>query len=76
MTLKLSDAVRARTLEVFSSLQGEGPRVGERQVFVRLGGCNLHCDYCEEPDTNPIPSGNVWSAAKVKAANLLLHRRR
>lgn len=67
-SLKLSDEGRARMVEVFSSIQGEGPRLGERQVFVRLGGCNLRCDYCDEPDTIPIPSGRVWSSAKVRAA--------
>lgn len=66
-SLKLSDESRARLVEIFSSLQGEGPRLGERQIFVRLGGCNLSCDYCDEPDTIPIPSGLVKSAEYVKA---------
>ena len=64
--LKLSDGRNARIVEVFSSLQGEGIRLGERQVFVRFGGCNLRCDYCDEPDTIPIPSGEVWSLKRTQ----------
>ena len=66
--LKLSDEGAARVVEVFSSLQGEGTQLGQRQIFVRLGGCNLHCDYCDEPATIPIPSGEVWSRRKVSDA--------
>lgn len=75
-SLKLSDESRARVVEIFSSLQGEGPHLGERQIFARLGGCNLHCDYCDEPDTIPIPSGLVRSAEYVKASiEALAHAR-
>lgn len=36
--------------EIFSSLQGEGPYLGKRQIFVRFGRCNMHCGYCDETD--------------------------
>ena len=33
--------------EIFSSIQGEGPYVGVRQIFLRLPRCNLTCPYCD-----------------------------
>lgn len=35
--------------EIFASIQGEGPYVGYKQLFVRFCNCNLKCNYC---DTN------------------------
>lgn len=32
-----------RISEIYLSVQGEGPRVGEPTVFIRFAGCNLRC---------------------------------
>src|ERR1700674_1282213 len=38
--------------EVFGpTFQGEGPSIGRRCSFLRLGGCNLHCSWCDTPYT-------------------------
>lgn len=39
--------MEAKINEIFSSIQGEGPVVGYKQLFIRFCGCNLHCDYCD-----------------------------
>ena len=41
--------MEASISEIFCSVQGEGPYVGSRQVFVRFTGCNLDCPYCDTP---------------------------
>ncbi len=50
-TLEHSDkkiqTLSAPLQEVFSSIQGEGIYVGQRQVFVRFAHCHLKCHYCD-----------------------------
>jgi organic radical activating enzyme len=39
--------MKTKICEIFSSIQGEGPVVGYKQLFIRFSGCNLKCDYCD-----------------------------
>ncbi len=45
----------ASLYEIFSSIQGEALRVGERHLFVRLAGCDLSCAYCDTPASRRVP---------------------
>jgi organic radical activating enzyme len=38
-------------VEIFSSVQGEGPYVGASTLFVRFGACDLRCRWCDSPHT-------------------------
>lgn len=54
-TATSSRAATANTLvvsEVFGpTIQGEGPHTGRQVGFIRFGGCNLHCSWCDTPYT-------------------------
>lgn len=36
-----------RVIEIFDSIDGEGIFTGCLATFVRLGGCNMRCSYCD-----------------------------
>lgn len=41
----MTDKVKIK--EIFASIQGEGPFIGYKQLFIRFCGCNLICNYCD-----------------------------
>jgi organic radical activating enzyme len=40
-------------VETFHSLQGEGAWAGSSAFFIRLGGCDVHCPWCDQKETWP-----------------------
>ncbi|NJM66215.1 MAG: 7-carboxy-7-deazaguanine synthase QueE [Acaryochloris sp. RU_4_1] len=48
---------RANLVEMFSAIQGEGLNVGTRQIFIRFGGCDLRCQFCD--------SAHTWFANQI-----------
>jgi len=41
------ESMKYKVVEIFSSMNGEGPLAGELAVFIRFAGCNLQCAYCD-----------------------------
>ncbi|NES87155.1 MAG: 7-carboxy-7-deazaguanine synthase QueE, partial [Moorea sp. SIO2B7] len=60
-------------VETFYSVQGEGAWTGVNAFFIRLGGCDVHCPWCDTKQSwNPKlhPQRNVRELAQeVTAAN-------
>lgn len=54
--------IKADILEIYSSIQGEGPFMGIRQIFVRFAKCNLKCRFC---DVEPVFSAKEFSVNKL-----------
>lgn len=46
---RVSEPLHLDIVNIFYTIQGEGPYVGRPAIFIRLAGCNLQCPGC---DTN------------------------
>lgn len=57
-------------MEHFYTLQGEGVYTGAAAYFIRLGGCDVGCVWCDVKDSWPIDTHPVFSIAEIVATVL------
>ena len=50
--LKDHDGLSLDVVEVFPTIQGEGPFAGRPATFIRLAGCHLKCSFCDTDFTS------------------------
>jgi len=63
----------AQLHEVFNSIQGEGPWIGQRQIFVRFAGCTIRCRYCDTLDAVQIQGEQTipqFCSAQITASSI------
>ncbi len=53
-----------KVVEIFSSINGEGPRAGQLAIFVRMQGCNLDCRYCDTAWANEEDCRFHWTSSE------------
>lgn len=75
----ISDGTLLPVAESFYSIQGEGANTGKAAWFIRLGGCNVRCPWCDSPSTwdaerHPLRSiGDIVSEiASTPAVNVVI----
>lgn len=51
-------------VEIFSSINGEGPRSGQLALFIRMQGCNLDCGYCDTRWANEEDCRSHWTSTE------------
>ncbi len=66
--MRLLGYEKMRLIEIFYSMQGEGPAMGRPATFVRLADCNLRCEGC---DTDKEPTRIIALSALLEEIKLL-----
>ena len=68
--------IRTCVKEIFTSIQGEGPYVGYKQLFIRFCKCNLTCNFCDtdfladEKTKNYTPEELVTTTKELNLTNI------
>src|ERR1700759_1741372 len=58
----MKETIHLPVMEHFYTLQGEGFHQGKAAYFIRLGGCDVGCVWCDVKDS--------WDAAKHPLLNI------
>ena len=58
INLKINEGTLLPLMEAFYTIQGEGFYKGSAAYFIRLGGCDVGCHWCDvkeswDPDIHP-----------------------
>lgn len=64
-------AVPYLVIETFTSIQGEGTRIGRLSTFLRLANCNLACTWCDT--TYSWKKGEMVEPTRMNAHELAAH---
>lgn len=52
-------------IDMFYSLQGEGRNTGMAAYFIRLSGCNVGCDFCDEKRAWSVNNSPMLSISQI-----------
>lgn len=64
----MSEAAPIRVSEIFGpTIQGEGVLIGEPTVFVRAGGCDYRCVWCDTPHAVDASFRDEWRPLSAQA---------
>jgi organic radical activating enzyme len=71
-TQDTNDGLMLPLMEQFASLQGEGTNTGLAAWFIRLGGCDVGCSFCDvkeswDPNLHPLVSTDEIVEAAVQS---------
>ncbi|HEX7444999.1 MAG TPA: 7-carboxy-7-deazaguanine synthase QueE [Methanothrix sp.] len=63
-----------RLIEIFCSMQGEGPAMGRPATFVRLADCNLRCEGCDtdQKAVRIVALSSLWEEIKLLGPRVVI----
>ena len=67
--------IRLPVVETFHSLQGEGIHGGRSAFFIRLGGCNVGCSWCDTKHSWPAAAHPDIDVNELAAAAAMAQQR-